>query len=217
MTQDLFGFESDFFPKHEQLGEQAVVLRGFAQPYIDDIITALPVIAASAPFRHMATPGGYTMSVAMTNCGPVGGIVDQHGYRYTTIDPVSGNRWPAMPAAFMALAHAAAEAAGFTAFVPDSCLINRYVPDARMSLHQDKSERDLTAPIVSVSLGMPALFLFGGHQRSDRARRVPLLHGDVLVWGGVDRLRFHGVMPVKANTHPVMGDYRFNLTIRQAG
>ena len=217
MTHDLFGFDSAAFVQHEQLGDKAVLLRGFAQPYLDALVTALPLITASAPFRHMKTPGGYAMSVSMTNCGPLGGIVDQHGYRYTTTDPLSGKRWPAMPDAFFALAQAAATAAGFTGFTPDSCLINCYLPDAKMSLHQDKSERDLTAPIVSVSLGMPAMFLFGGHQRSDRAQRVPLLHGDVFVWGGVDRLRFHGVMPVKTNPHAVLGERRINLTFRKAG
>lgn len=217
MTDDLFGFDSTLFPAREQLGQHAMVLRGFAAPYLDAIVACLPDIIAASPLRHLHTPGGHKMSASMTNCGPQGAIVDQLGYRYTPTDPMTGKHWPAMPDTFMTLARAAANAAGFAAFKPDACLVNCYRPGAKMSLHQDKSERDLTAPIVSVSLGMPAIFLFGGHQRSDRARRIPLLHGDIVVWGGVDRLRFHGVMPVKARPHPGLGAHRFNLTFRQSG
>jgi alkylated DNA repair protein (DNA oxidative demethylase) len=215
MTDDLFGFDNAAFVSHEQLGEQAVVMRAFAEPYVAALITLLPEITTAAPFRHMHTPGGYKMSVSMSNCGALGGIVDQHGYRYTDIDPLTNQLWPPMPQAMTELAQAAATAAGFADFNPQSCLINRYLPDAKMSLHQDKSEDNLVAPIVSVSLGMPAMFLFGGDERSDRPQRIPLLHGDVVVWGGIDRLRFHGVMPVQSNPHPLFGEQRINLTFRQ--
>lgn len=165
----------------------------------------------------MQTPGGYTMSVALTNCGTLGWTSDAQGYRYTRIDPLSGQPWPDLPEAFLRLAQAAAADAGFPGFTPDACLVNRYEPGARLSLHQDKNERDYDAPIVSVSLGMPALFLFGGHARTDPAARVALLHGDVVVWGGVDRLRYHGVMPMKDTPHSRLGSQRINFTLRKAG
>jgi alkylated DNA repair protein (DNA oxidative demethylase) len=165
----------------------------------------------------MVTPGGFVMSVAITNCGALGWTTDARGYRYTTDDPQSGRPWPDMPDAFSRLARQAAETAGFDGFAPDACLINRYEPGARLSLHQDKDERDHSAPIVSVSLGMDATFLFGGHQRSDRPARFPLRHGDVVVWGAEDRLRYHGVLPLKDQPHPELGSQRINLTFRKAG
>lgn len=157
------------------------------------------------------------MSVALSNCGRLGWTTDHDGYRYTPADPLSGRPWPDMPPAFAALGREAAAAAGFAGFEPDACLLNRYEPGARMSLHQDRNERDFSAPIVSVSLGMPAVFLFGGLARSDPAARVPLFHGDVVVWGGADRLRFHGVLPLKDRPHPRLGSLRLNLTLRKAG
>jgi alkylated DNA repair protein (DNA oxidative demethylase) len=180
------------------------------------LLAALELTVVQAPLRFMSTPGGYRMSVAMTNCGAAGWVTDRSGYRYDGIDPLSGCPWPAMPAAFADLASEAASRAGFGDFSPDACLINRYEPGARLSLHQDRNERDFEAPIVSVSLGLPAVFLFGGLKRSDRPRRVPLLHGDVVVWGGPARLNFHGVMPVKEGQHPLLGPYRVNLTFRKA-
>jgi alkylated DNA repair protein (DNA oxidative demethylase) len=172
---------------------------------------------AQAPFRHLVTPGGFRMSVAMTNAGPLGWVSDRRGYRYDPIDPDSGKPWPSMPSAFLQLAATAAAHAGFVGFVPDACLVNRYEAGARLSLHQDRDERDLGQPIVSVSLGIPAVFLFGGLQRSDRAQRVPLAHGDVVVWGGPARLRYHGVLALKPNHHESLGDCRINLTFRRAG
>jgi alkylated DNA repair protein (DNA oxidative demethylase) len=163
----------------------------------------------------MTTPGSYRMSVAMTNCGNAGWVTDRTGYRYDALDPASGERWPAMPPAFRALASCAATEAGFDGFVPDACLMSRYEPGARLSLHQDKDEQDLESPIVSVSLGLPVVFLFGGHRRADRPRRVPLMHGDVVVWGGPARLRFHGVQPLKAGHHPLLGAARINLSFRK--
>lgn len=215
MTLDLF--ESTLTDTREALGKQASVLRGFALPYVSDLLTAVKRIQADAPFRHMVTPGGYTMSVALTNCGELGWTTDKHGYRYTTLDPVSGQPWPAMPQTFLDLADKAAVDAGFPSFVPDACLINQYLPGSRVSLHQDKNEKDNNAPIVSVSLGIPAVFLFGGHQRSDKTIKTPLFHGDVAVWGGVDRLRYHGVMPIKDADHVLLGSRRINLTFRKAG
>ena len=203
--------------ERESLGPHAVVLRGFALPFVDELLPAIRVVEQQSPFRNMVTPGGYTMSVALSNCGTLGWTTDRRGYRYTTIDPCHGRPWPAMPAVFSIMARKAAAAAGFDGFEPDACLINRYLPGARMSLHQDKDELDYDAPIVSVSLGMSAVFLFGGLRRSDKALKVTLEHGDVVVWGGEDRLRYHGVMPLKDQPHPVLGSQRINFTFRKAG
>ncbi|WP_313370013.1 DNA oxidative demethylase AlkB [Achromobacter animicus] len=217
MTLDLFGGNDPAQHGRVTIGPQSVVLRGFALPTVDALLAGVDDVTAQAPFRHMETPGGYTMSVALTNCGDLGWTTDARGYRYSRIDPVSGQPWPAMPQAFRQLAQDAAREAGFPDFAPDACLVNRYEPGSRLSLHQDRNERDFSAPIVSVSLGMPAMFLFGGDDRADRAARVPLFHGDVVVWGGVDRLRFHGVMPLKDLPHPRLGSRRINFTIRKAG
>ena len=192
------------------------MLRGFALAEAAAIHTAVEQATARAPFRHMQTPGGFRMSVAMSNCGPYGWVTDATGYRYAPADPESGQPWPPMPGLFARLAREAAAEAGFPDFVPDACLINRYEPGARMSLHQDRDECDLAQPIVSVSLGLPAVFLFGGLKRADAARRVPLTHGDVVVWGGPDRLRYHGVLAVKPGEHPLTGACRLNLTFRKA-
>ncbi|MFT7773924.1 DNA oxidative demethylase AlkB [Roseateles sp.] len=215
--QSLELFEAPVLPSRQRLGPAAMVLRKFALPYMQEAMPAIEAIAAAAPFRHMETPGGFTMSVALTNCGALGWTTDRQGYRYTPLDPSSGEPWPAMPEVFARLASKAAEAAGFVDFEPDACLVNRYAPGARLSLHQDKNERDYGAPIVSVSLGMPAVFLFGGHARTDPTVKVPLHHGDVVVWGGVDRLRYHGVMPLKDEPHALLGSQRINFTFRKAG
>ncbi|WP_430304784.1 DNA oxidative demethylase AlkB, partial [Pseudomonas mosselii] len=181
------------------------------------LLDALRPVLRAAPFRHMQTPGGLRMAVALTNCGSLGWISDENGYRYTPIDPVSAKPWPALPQVLIDLATRAAALAGFEGFIPDACLVNHYLPGTRLSLHQDRDEQDYGQPIVSISLGLPAVFLFGGLQRSDRPQRIPLNHGDVLVWGGEDRLRFHGVMPIKPGVHPRMGERRINLTLRKAG
>jgi len=198
------------------MAEAAVLLRGFARPLEGELIAALHAIMEQAPFRHMVTPGGHQMSVAMTNCGNVGWVTDRAGYRYDSIDPNSGKPWPAMPPSFHELAVRAATQAGFGGFSPDACLINRYQPGARMSLHQDKNEDDFGAPIVSVSLGLPAIFLFGGLKRSDKTQRYRLEHGDVAVWGGPARLKFHGVAPLADGEHALLGRQRINLTFRKA-
>ncbi len=198
------------------LGADAVVLSGFAYDVVVELLTDLRAVTALAPFRNMVTPGGYTMSVAMTNCGIAGWVTDLRGYRYTRDDPVSGLPWPPMPATFLSLATRAAQAAGFEDFVPDACLINRYAPGAKLSLHQDKNEADFAAPIVSVSLGLPAKFLFGGLKRNDRITRVELRHGDVVVWGRSMRLAYHGIDTLKDGDHPATGRCRFNLTFRRA-
>jgi alkylated DNA repair protein (DNA oxidative demethylase) len=200
----------------EKLGPGAIVLRRFALPSEADLLTALNEVITQAPFRHMITPGGYQMSVAMTNCGTCGWVSDRTGYRYDVVDPQSGQPWPLLPDPFRALADSAAAQAGFPAFVPDVCLINRYAPGAKLSLHQDKDEHDLSQPIVSVSLGLPAVFLFGGLKRADSQMRVPVTHGDVIVWGGPDRLRYHGIQALKQGYHPLVGEYRLNLTFRKA-
>jgi alkylated DNA repair protein (DNA oxidative demethylase) len=197
------------------MAEGAVLLRGFASPIEADLIAALRAIVEQAPFRHMMTPGGHRMSVAMTNCGSFGWVTDRTGYRYDTHDPDAGRSWPAMPPSFRELAGQAASRAGFNGFAPDACLINRYQPGARMSLHQDRDELDLAAPIVSVSLGLPAIFLFGGLKRSDKPNRFRLQHGDIAVWGGLARLAFHGVAPLADGEHALLGRQRINLTFRK--
>lgn len=218
ITLDLFADETPTTPGlTEQIGEQAFVLRGFALPWLERLLPALEAVLLAAPFRQMVTPGGFTMSVALSSCGALGWTTDRSGYRYTAQDPQTGQPWPDMPAVFRELAQAAARQAHFEHFEPDACLINRYVPGARMSLHQDKNERCLSAPIVSMSLGLPAVFQFGGFERSDKSLRVPLFHGDIVIWGGVDRLRYHGVLPLKQGQHPKLGAQRINLTFRTAG
>jgi len=197
------------------LAPGAILLRGFATRDAAGLRRALHRVAAAAPFRRMVTPGGFEMTVAMTNCGALGWVTDRSGYRYDRVDPLSGRPWPALPASFRRLALQAAAAAGFDGFAPDACLVNRYQPGARLSLHRDADERDFAQPIVSVSLGLPAVFLFGGDKRSDKATRVPLTHGDVVVWGGPSRMRYHGVLPLRDGPRP--GGERINLTFRKAG
>lgn len=206
-----------FAPHPQRLALQTTLLPGFAMPDLEPLLDALRPVLRAAPFRHMQTPGGLRMAVALTNCGSLGWISDENGYRYTPIDPVSAKPWPALPQVLIDLATRAAALAGFEGFIPDACLVNHYLPGTRLSLHQDRDEQDYGQPIVSISLGLPAVFLFGGLQRSDRPQRIPLNHGDVLVWGGEDRLRFHGVMPIKPGVHPRMGERRINLTLRKAG
>jgi DNA oxidative demethylase len=200
----------------EALAPGAVLLRGRARPVAAALLAAIDAIAARAPFRHMVTPGGFEMSVAMTNCGAGGWITDRRGYRYEASDPQSGRPWPEMPAAFRTLAGEAAAEAGYAGFVPDACLVNRYRPGARLTLHQDRDEADYGHPIVSVSLGLPATFQFGGTGRRDPVRRTALAHGDVVVWGGPSRLAHHGVLALKDGEHPLTGRCRFNLTLRKA-
>lgn len=202
-------------PAIESLAPGAVVLRAFALPYAQTILADVERVAAAAAFRHLVTPGGFRMSVAMTNCGALGWVSDPSGYRYSPVDPESGHPWPAMPPSFLQLAASAAERAGFEPLRPDACLVNRYAPGARLTLHQDKDELDLGAPIVSVSLGLPATFLFGGFTRNERPQPVPVRHGDVVVWGGPARLRFHGVRAVEEAQHPATGGCRINLTFRK--
>lgn len=218
MTPDLFEFEERERHRtwHEALCPGAVVLHGFAVPDEAAIFAALHGVTSEAPFRHLITPGGFRMSVAMLNCGAYGWVSDRNGYRYDAKDPESGKPWPRMPDVFLKLARDAAASGGFEGFEPDACLVNRYEPGARLSLHQDKNERGFDAPIVSVSLGLPAVFLWGGLRREDKSVRIPLLHGDVMVWGGPARLRYHGVLPLKEGNHHLTGGYRINLTFRKA-
>ena len=212
MIGDLF--EED--RRDVRLAPGAMLLGGFARGIEASCVAALQRVVEVAPFRHMVTPGGHRMSVAMTNCGTAGWVTDRTGYRYDSHDPQTGRCWPAMPEVFADLAAQAAARAGFDGFAPDACLINRYEPGARLTLHQDRNERDFSAPIVSVSLGLPAVFLFGGLRRADPSRRVPLAHGDVVVWGGPARLRYHGVLPLEPGHHPLTGAHRINLTFRRA-
>lgn len=215
MSLDLLEREGDESAV-EVLQPDVVLLHGFALPTEAAILAAIDAVVRQAPFRHMLTPGGLRMSVAMTNCGELGWVSDRSGYRYQAFDPISGAKWPPMPACVRDLAAESAALAGFPAFVPDACLVNRYEAGSRLSLHQDKDERDFSAPIVSVSLGVAAVFQLGGAQRTDRAQRVPVRHGDVLVWGGRARLLYHGVLPLKPGHHASFGEHRVNLTCRKA-
>lgn len=218
MTGDLFADQAEPYRAPQPIALGAAILRGFALPVADTLMQGVSTVIAAAPLRHLVTPGGQTMSVAMSNCGPLGWTSDRHSYRYTAQDPLSGQPWPAMPEGFLNLAQHAAMEAGFADFAPNACLINRYTPGARMGLHQDRDEGgtagDFTPPIVSISLGLPAVFLFGGGQRSDKTTRWPLAHGDVVAWGGAARLAFHGVAPLKDGEHPLLGAQRVNLTFR---
>jgi len=214
MTLDLFAADAPEL-EDEILSPGAVVLRGFAMAREAALQDDVARVSAAAPFRHLITPGGFRMSVAMTNCGELGWVSDRRGYRYDPVDPESGERWPALPDSFHALALEAAARAGYDGFAPDACLINRYAAGARLSMHQDRDEKDLRAPIVSVSLGLPATFAWGGDERADKARKVALHHGDVVVWGGLSRLRFHGVLALKDGEHPFAGGHRINLTFRK--
>ena len=216
MTLNLFDETPIPYTAPEVMAPGAALLRGFAADGADALLQALAPLLVAAPLRHLVTPGGYTMSVAMSNCGELGWISDRSGYRYERVDPLSGQPWPPMPACFVQVAVRAALAAGFEGFQPDACLINRYTPGSRMSLHQDKDEGDLSAPIVSVSLGLSATFLWGGLQRSQRPARYRLAHGDVVVWGGASRLVFHGVAPLANGDHVRLGQQRINLTFRRA-
>jgi len=213
---DLFHLMEPAEARQQAMAEGAVLLRGAALPLQDQLLAALDEVTAASPFRHMVTPGGFTMSVAMTNCGAAGWVTDRTGYRYDAIDPETGTRWPTMPACFLDLADAAATEAGYPGFTPDACLINRYDPGARLSLHQDRNERDFAHPIVSVSLGLPAMFQFGGLRRSDSVQKLALRHGDVAVWGGPSRLHYHGVAALKEGWHERLGRMRINLTFRRA-
>lgn len=215
MTADLFDSVAEAQPSREEIADGAVLLRGFVKPIENELIAAVRAIVAQSPFRRMTTPGGHLMSVAMTNCGERGWISDHTGYRYDPIDPRTGAPWPEMPPVLRDLARRAAEQGSFAGFAPDACLVNRYEPGTRLSLHQDKDELDYSAPIVSVSLGLPATFLFGGLARSDRPRRFRLVHGDVVVWGGASRLAYHGVAPLADGEHALLGRRRINLTFRR--
>ncbi|MFC3532898.1 DNA oxidative demethylase AlkB [Vogesella facilis] len=217
MMDDLFAPPAGEQPHTERLAAGTVLLHAMAEPQAAALLADIDRIAAQSPFRHMVTPGGYRMGVATTSCGELGWVSDSHGYRYSRLDPGSGQPWPAMPDSWRLLAADAAARAGFAGFVPDACLINRYQPGCKLSLHQDKDERDFAAPIVSVSLGLPAVFELGGLRRSERCARLTLRHGDILVWGGPDRLRYHGVLPLAGGEHPLLGECRINLTFRRAG
>ena len=198
------------------IADGAILLKGFALPNEAQLLADLNLVLSQSPLRHMVTPGGFTMSVAMTNCGDLGWVTDKKGYRYDALDPSTGAPWQAMPASFLQLANNAAAIAGYANFVPDACLINQYKVGARMSLHQDKDEHDFSQPIVSVSLGCAATFLFGGLKRSDKPLKILLNHGDIIVWGGKSRLNYHGVMPLRSSNHAAFGACRFNLTFRKA-
>lgn len=210
-TIELFGADA---PEVVPLGDGIALLRGYADS--SELMPLIQGVATRAPFRHLVTPGGQTMSVAMTNCGPVGWVSDRNGYRYSSRDPMTDRDWPPMPEAFVRLALTAAAKAGFPEFLPDACLINRYAEGARLTAHRDADEQNFAQPIVSVSLGLPASFAFYGLTRGGKGRGVALVDGDVLVWGGPSRLVYHSVRPIKPGNHPLTGNLRYNLTFRHA-
>jgi len=213
---DLFATAGAAEPWDEMIARGSVLLRGFALLFVDNILVVLGDITAQAPFRHMTTPWGAAMSVAMTNCGEAGWLTDRTGYRYDRVDPETGQPWPVMPECFRELASRAADRAGYPGFVPDACLINRYAPGTRLTLHQDRDERDYAHPIVSVVAGPLTKLQFGGPKRRDPVRSIQVRHGDVVVWGGVSRLAYHGVAELKPGEHPLFGNQRINLTFRRA-
>lgn len=217
MSYSLFEDEpSPLLPK-DLLGPGTAILAGFALGVEDALLAELKHVTDQSPSRNMVTPGGFRMSVAMSNCGELGWVTDRTGYRYDHVDPETNRPWPEMPTVFKNLATGAAKKAGFAGFNPDACLINRYEPGSKLSLHQDKDERDYMQPIVSVSLGLSATFLFGGLKRTDPIQRIQVIHGDVLVWGGPARLRYHGIAQLRDDNHPRLGPVRYNLTFRKAG
>ncbi len=217
MTQDLFQTANNGESWQENIRDDVVVLRQYANKQAAEILKEVELITAVAPFRKMKTPSGLSMSAELTSCGKYGWISDQQGYRYSKSDPLNNNAWPKLPELFFKFGREAAKKAGFSDFKPDVCMINRYAPASKMSLHQDRNERDFSekAPIVSLSLGVPANFYFGGLERSDPTIKIPLIHGDVVVWGGKSRLCFHGVGVIKDDYHPMLGNFRINLTFRK--
>ena len=216
MMNDLFAGLEPQQASRQDMADGAVLMRGRALAQAYELIADIHRISSSAPFRHMVTPGGFSMSVAMTNCGTYGWVTDRRGYRYERQDPLTGENWSPMPESFLSLAVSAANEAGYPDFLPNACLINRYEPGAKMSLHQDKDEKDFSRPIVSVSLGLPVAFQFGGLQRTHPVTKYPLQHGDVVVWGGPSRLFYHGVLTLKNGVHEKAGPFRYNLTFRHA-
>lgn len=214
MQHDLFA--ADQHQTTVKFDTQAFVLKGFAEARAEALWHAVQEVLAVSPWRQLSTPGGKQMSVRTTNCGAWGWHSDRQGYRYTSVDPLNDQPWPVMPQIFSELAQEAAVKAGFANFKPDACLINSYLPGTKMGLHQDKDEEDKAEPIVSVSLGLSAQFMWGGRRRTDKPQRIELQHGDVVVWGGEDRLNFHGIGKIIAGDHPLLGQQRINLTLRKA-
>jgi DNA oxidative demethylase len=204
-------------PNKLEVDKDAYYLSGYALTNEKALIIDLHEVLSQASLRQMMTKMGFYTSAAMTNCGQLGWVSDRKGYRYEALNPLTGKSWPAMPVSFFQLAQNAALEAGFSDFKPDACLINQYKVGASMGLHQDKNELDFTQPILSVSLGIPAIFKFGGLSRSDKPIKIRLTHGDIVVWGGDARLNYHGIIPLQPNNHAVLGPYRYNLTFRKAG
>ncbi len=210
------GFDFNEQASTEVIDNDAIILKGFVRAKANQLVKDAELISQQSPFRTMTTPGGGKMSVAITNCGHCGWLSDEHGYRYQQIDPVTHRSWPEMPQSFLKICAAATKAASFAEFMPDACLLNKYQADAKMGLHNDNDEHDLTAPIVSVSLGLDAVFLFGGKTRQSPTRKYLLSHGDVVVFGGQSRLNFHGISLIKPTyISDDLTDHRLNLTFRK--
>lgn len=213
--RDLFSSSEDSGGRHE-IAEDAYLLPGYATSQAIELCSAIDTVLLQSPLRHYQTRMGL-MSVGMSCCGALGWVADTRGYRYSALDPNNGQPWPGLPDSIRNLAQSAASDCGFDGFEPDACLINEYQLGAKMGLHQDRDERDMRWPIVSISLGMTAQFQFGGATRRAPVHRFDLVHGDVLVWGGRTRLNFHGVAPLDGSPHPLLGARRWNLTLRRAG
>jgi len=199
-----------------EIAPGALLFRAAAETMAAELLDDIHGIVAGSPLRTVMTPMGKPMSVEMTNCGAVGWVSDRRGYRYEPLDPLTGEPWPPMPSSFRELAGSVAKRAGYRRFDPDACLVNKYSPGSKMGLHQDRDEPDVSQPIVSVSLGLPITFKFGGSRRSDRTISMTLHHGDVVVFGGPARLAFHGVGTLRRGSHGLTGECRYNLTFRVA-
>ncbi len=209
-------YAPDFDALSIQISPDAVLFKAALKPVASSLLEEIRTISGANPFRQRKTPGGQLMSAAMTNCGAWGWVTDADGYRYSDIEPETGRTWLPIPAVWIQWVNLFCQRAGLGTFNPDACLINRYAPGAGMGLHQDKDEKDLAIPIVSFSLGAPVLFRWGGLNRQEPVSEFLLEHGDVLVWGGADRMRFHGVKKLRRYQHPLTGHYRYNLTFRQS-
>jgi len=198
-------------PTHEEIFPGAVLMRSLALPQDNEFFTAAEAIIAARPLHHTTTPSGLPMGVMVTDCGDSRAFAN----RWDTANPERMRLWPPMPPLLRDFAIRCAVRSGFPQFRPDACHINRYQAGTKLGLHQDRHECDWTQPIVSLSFGLECIFLLGGLQRTDKPRRILLEHGDVIVWGGPSRMRFHGVQPLKPGHHPLTGPYRYNLTFRK--
>jgi len=198
-------------PTHEEIFPGATLMRGLAQAQDGEFLEAMQGVLSAAPLHHATTPTGLPMGVMVSDCG----TPEAFRRRWDPANPAVRQMWPPMPRALLDFSLRCAVRAGFPLFRPDTCHVNRYQAGTKLGLHQDRHECDMSQPIVSVSFGLECVFLLGGLERTDSPKRILLEHGDVIVWGGPSRMRFHGVQPLKPGHHPLTGPYRYNLTFRK--